>query len=363
MKKKWIALLMLCCMTASLWGCGSNNANEEAAQPTTQEEESQPAEEAAQEEAEAPAESSDYKIATVVKESSDPWFIRMEEGVNRFAADTGVNAYQKGPSKTDAAQQVQVIEELIAQDIDAICVVPIDPGACESVLKKAMDKGIVVITHEATTQQNCDFNIEAFDNAGYGAFMMDELAKAMGEEGQYVCMVSFLTNAAHKEWSDAAIARQKELYPNMELIAEEKIETEDNMEVAYERVKEILKKYPDIKGFLGTASNDPPGAGKAIDEMGLTGKVFAAGTSVTSVAAPYLESGSVTTATCWDPADAGYAMNVLAKMILDGRRDEIQTGLDLGVTGFENITVTDGKYINGEGWIAITKDNMTEYNF
>ena len=97
--------------------------------------------------------------------------------------------------------------------------------------------------------------------------------------------------------------------------------------------------------------------------MGLTGKVFAAGTSVTSVAAPYLESGSVATATCWDPADAGYAMNVLAKMILDGKRDEIQTGLDLGVPGFESISVTDGKYINGEGWIAITKDNMSDYNF
>ena len=81
-----------------------------------------------------------FKIATVVKDSSDPWFIRMEEGVKKFAADTGINAFQKGPSKTDAALQVQVIEELIAQDINAICVVPVDPSACEPVLKKAMDK-------------------------------------------------------------------------------------------------------------------------------------------------------------------------------------------------------------------------------
>lgn len=304
-----------------------------------------------------------YKIATVVKESSDPWFIRMEEGVTRFAKDTGVNAFQKGPSKTDSAQQVQVIEELIAQDIDAICVVPIDPAACESALKKARDKGIVVITHEATTIENTDYNIEAFDNAGYGAYMMDELAKAMGEEGEYVCMVSFLTNAAHKEWSDAAIARQKEKYPNMVLIEEEKIETEDSMETAYERTKEIMKKYPNIKGFLGTASNDPPGAGKAIDELGKIGQVFAVGTSVVSVAGPYLESGAVTAATCWDPADAGYAMNVLAKMILDGNRDKIKTGADLGLPGFDNITVADNKYVNGQGWIVITKDNMSDYNF
>ena len=104
-----------------------------------------------------------FKIATVVKDSSDPWFIRMEEGVKKFAADTGMNSFQKGPSKTDAALQVQVIEELIAQDIDALCVVPISPEACEPVLKKAMEKGIVVITHEATSQENTDYNIEAFD--------------------------------------------------------------------------------------------------------------------------------------------------------------------------------------------------------
>ena len=309
------------------------------------------------------AEAKTYKIATVVKESSDPWFIRMEEGVNRFAQDTGMDAFQKGPSKTDPAQQVQVIEELIAQDIDAICVVPIDPAACENALKKAMEKGIVVITHEATTIQNADFNVEAFDNVGYGAYMMDELAKAMNYEGEYVCMVSFLTNAAHKEWSDAAIARQKEKYPNMTLIPEEKIETEDSMEVAYERAKEILKAYPNLKGFLGTASNDPPGAGKAIEEMGKIGQVFAVGTTVTSVAAPYLETGAVTAGTCWDPAEAGYVMNVLAKKVLDGERDTIVTGADLGVTGFDSITVVDGKYINGQGWIVITKDNMDQYDF
>ncbi len=303
-----------------------------------------------------------FKIATVVKDSSDPWFIRMEEGVKKFAADTGMNSFQKGPSKTDAALQVQVIEELIAQDIDALCVVPISPEACEPVLKKAMEKGIVVITHEATSQENTDYNIEAFDNVGYGAYMMDELAKAMGEEGKYVTMVSFLTNASHMEWAESAIERAKEKYPKMELIAEEYVETEDNLEVAYERAKELLKKYPDIKGFLGTSSYDAPGAGKAIDEMNKVGDVFAVGTSVTSVAEPFLETGSVSAVTCWDPADAGYVMNTLAKMILEGKKDEIKTGLNLELTGFENLTV-DGKYINGEGWIVITKENMKDYDF
>jgi simple sugar transport system substrate-binding protein len=58
---------------------------------------------------------------------------------------------------------------------------------------------------------------------------MDELAKAMGEEGEYVCMVGFLTTASHNEWADAAIARQKEKYPNMKLIDVDRVETEDSI--------------------------------------------------------------------------------------------------------------------------------------
>ena len=303
-----------------------------------------------------------YKIATVVKESSDPWFIRMEEGVQRYATDSGNTAFQKGPAAYDSAQQVQIIEELIAQDIDAICVVPIDPAACEQVLKKAMDQGIVVITHESPSQENCNYNIEAFDNVGYGAYMMDELAKAMGEEGEYVCMVGFLTTASHNEWADAAIARQKEKYPNMKLIDVQKVETEDSMEVAYEKAKELLKTYPNLKGFLGTSSYDAPGAGKAISELGLIGKCFSVGTSVTSCAADQLTEGSTQAVLCWDPAEAGYAMNVLAQMVLEGKESEIVSGLNLNIPGFESLNV-NGKYLNGNGWIVITKDNMSEYNF
>ena len=45
-----------------------------------------------------------FTIATVVKDAADPWFIRMEEGVQKFAEESGYVCYQKGPSTTDSAQ-------------------------------------------------------------------------------------------------------------------------------------------------------------------------------------------------------------------------------------------------------------------
>ncbi len=68
------------------------------------------------------------------------------------------------------------------------------PEALEPVLKKAMDQGIIVIAHEATNQQNVNYDIEAFDNAGYGAHLMDHLAKYMGAEGEFAVFVGSLTS-------------------------------------------------------------------------------------------------------------------------------------------------------------------------
>ena len=251
----------------------------------------------------AAGESKKWKMAVVVKDSANPWFIRMEEGVNKFATDTGMDAFQKGPSKTDAALQVQVIEDLISQGVDALCVVPVSPEACEPVLKKALSKGIVVVTHEASNQQNTMYDIEAFTNADYGKFILDQLAKAMGGKGKWVTMVGYLTSKSHNEWADAAIAYAKQKYPGMVLVPEQKVEMQDNQDVAYDRAKELIKKYPDLRGIFGTSSDASPGSAKAIEEMGKIGQIIGAGSSLVSVSGKYLRDGSISSAIFWDPAE------------------------------------------------------------
>lgn len=306
----------------------------------------------------------DYTIVIVPKDATNPWFVRMEEGVKTYAAETGTTAYQKGPAETDATMQVQVIQDLIAQGVDAIGVVPVDPGALETVLKQAMDAGIVVVTHEGASQQNTMYDIEAFNNTDYGAFIMDNLAEAMGEEGVYTTMVGHVTNASHNEWADGAVARAAEAYPNMTLLeAEPRVESQDDGEVAYQSAKELLKKYPEIKGIVGTSSFDAPGVARAIEELGLTGKVFVSGTGMPAANKSILDKGLVQTLTLWDPADAGYALAALAEKILEG--ETIANGLDLGVAGYENMQFAEGstKVLEGNGWVVINKDNVSEFGF
>jgi len=306
----------------------------------------------------------DWEIVVVPKDATNPWFVRMETGVKEYKEETGLNVYQKGPSETDATMQAQVIQDLIAAKVDAICVVPVDPSALEPVLKEAMDAGIVVIAHEGASLQNCHYDIEAFSNEQYGAFIMDNLAEAMGGEGLYTTMVGHVTNASHNEWADGGVAHQKEKYPNMKLLeAEPRVESEDNGDVAYQRAKELLKKYPDLKGIMGTSSFDAPGVARAIQELGLVGKVFTSGTGMPAANAEILKKGIVKSLTLWDPALAGKAMISLAVKVLNG--EKIENGVNLGVEGYESMTFKEGsnKVLEGKGWIVITAENVDSFGF
>lgn len=363
--KKLLAVLMAAAMMSSLAACGSSGDSKPADTPEPAAETPAPAEtESNDTEAAAVTAAGDYEIVVVPKDASNPWFVRMETGVNEYAQETGLNVYQKGTDVIDATKQAQLVQDLIAQGVDAICVVPVDPESLEPVLKQAKEAGIVVVAHEGASLENVDYDIEAFSNSGYGAFIMDNLAEAMGEEGVYTTMVADVTNASHNEWADAAVEHQKATYPNMTLLeSEPRVESHDNGDTAYNVAKELFKKYPDLKGIMGTSSFDAPGVARAIEELGLVDKAFTSGTGMPADNAELLKGGSVKSLTLWDPAMAGKAMISLAVKILNG--DEIAAPVDLGLAGYDVMEFREGSstVLEGEGWIVINADNVDSFGF
>jgi simple sugar transport system substrate-binding protein len=347
MKRYLSALALLVVMAMVLAAC-----------PAPQAGTGQPAAEAPAAEAPA-AEGDQLTFTTVVKIAGITWFNRMEEGVKKFGEENGVNATLIGPEEADAALQIPMIEDLIAKQVDALCVIPMDPDVLDPTLKKAMDAGITVITHEASSQKSMDFDIEAFDNLAYGAHLMDHLAKMMGEEGEYTVFVGSLGSKTHNEWVDGAIARQKEAYPNMVLVGD-KNETFDDSKNAYEKTKELLKTYPNLKGFQGSASTDVAGIGQAIEEAGLAEQTFVVGTSLPSIAGDLLTTDAVDLISFWDPSLAGEACNKIAHMKING--ETIGEGTNLGLTGYESLKA-NGNVLYGQAWVDVTKENAADYPF
>ncbi|GAA0485561.1 MAG: sugar ABC transporter substrate-binding protein [Microbacterium sp. SCN 70-18] len=305
---------------------------------------------------------SDGEYVTVVKLQGISWFDRMGQGLDEAADDLGLQSSMVGPDDASPEKQVKIIQDLIARQPAAIAVVPLSPQSIEGVLGQAKAAGIKVVTHEAPGQANADVDIEAFDNAAYGEHMMQNLADCMGGEGQYVTFVGSLTAASHMEWAQAELDYAAENYPGITRVADP-IETTEDLTTTYDRAKEILAKYPDIKGFLGSAASDVAGIGRAIEEAGLEDDVCVMGTSIPSTAGKYLESGAVDKFFFWDPAITGRVLLTVSEMLVNG--EEITVGTDLGIEGYEDLQAVEGaeNSFHGNAWIDVDSTNVADYDF
>jgi len=304
----------------------------------------------------------DLRLVNVVKIVGVGWFDRMEVGVNEFATETGIDATQTGADDASPEKQVKIVQDLLAQKPSAITVVPNSPEALEATFKRARDLGIIVVTHEASNQVNIDADIEAFDNNAYGAQIVDGLAECMGGEGQYAAFVGNLTAKTHMEWVEGGLEQAAAKYPGITRVVDP-IESKEDESVAYERAKEILAKYPDIKGFQGSAGTDVAGIARAVQEAGLEDQICVMGTSIPSVAKKFFADGSIDKIFFWDPAMAAKAMLTIAQRLATG--ESVEEGTDLGIPGYESLIVSkdNPKVFYGDAAITVDASNADEYAF
>ena len=336
--KRVIAICLTLVLVFSLCACGQSD------KPVTEK-----ATEEVVEKAETESAKSGFTMGVVVKVDV-PWFDRLNQGLQRYAEEYGCTINLYAPSSPDASQQVAYIEDLIAQQVDVIGIIPVSTEALETVLQKARDQGIVVVSHEAPTLKNTDADVEAFTDEAFGEFFMQSLAKAMNYEGEYATIIESLMNPNHNIWTDSAIAYQVANYPDMTCVSS-KNETNADVSQAQSICEELMKTYPNLKGIMGTGSADIVGAGLAIENKGMIGKIASVGCTSPADAAQYLESGSVSMIGLWDPANAGYAMCKLAQMVIDGTTT-FEDGVDLGIEGYNSCSVHDKVYVVGNAMMG-----------
>lgn len=305
------------------------------------------------------AESEEVLIAHLPKSIGGAWFTRMYVGFERYAADhENVSVVQIGGSEGDAAVQNAAIEDFITQAQGkkaGIAITYVSPEATEQTLKKAMDAGIVVIGNEAPEAVNVDYDIEAFDIPTWGAAVADDLAAGMGGEGQYLIMVGKLSSAAHMAWAGALQSNLEEKYPDITLVQDPYPEGNYDQQASYEKMMELLKAYPDLKGVFCTSATDSAGIARAIDDSGLQDQTFFITFGTPDLYVDFLKSGAADIITGWDPSMMGEAMVNMIVKILDG--GEIKDGDDLGAFGFDSVIV-EGKLVKGNTWQRITVDNV-----
>lgn len=288
---------------------------------------------------------SEFKMAFIVKGVAE-WFSRLEEGVQMFADEYGVDATVQFPATTDAASQLEIIDSLLTQDYDAILVVPNDSTALEESLGNALENGVVVIGHEASNLTNCLYDTEAFNTEQYAQALAEGLAEATGGSGTYAIMVGYTTAITHMDYANAEVEYLKENYPDLQLLNDEipSCESQESTTTAYEQAKQILKSNPDLSGFICHCSTDAGGIAQAVVELGLEDQVKIIGSGVPSSYAEELKAGTIYSVSTWDPALSGYVACLTAYNVLTGV--PVGQGADLSANGvaegYESVNLVVG---------------------
>ena len=356
MKKKVLACLLSCAMTAALLaGCsgGADTAETEntAAEETT-EDAAESTDAAEEETADAETTEGGRKFGYTYWAASD-FFSTIGDTLTEEAAKNGdeviiVDAQQ------DQATQLSIIEDFITQGVAAVFLNPVDREGIEPALDMLNEAGIPIINID-TAVASLD-KVESYvasDNYGAGVQCAEKLIELVPDGGE----IAILDYPANSACVDRVTGFTDTLEgSNFTVVAQQ--DAEGKPDPGLQKTQDILQANPDIVAIQGSASTDVVGAAQAVDELGLTGKVAVIGTSMTSIARNYVEKDVIQTFSVWDPALAGQAMIELAIDVLEN--GEAPSGLE--VEGYENLTA-EGTVLYGEARVDVTKDNMDEYDF
>ncbi|WP_075215177.1 autoinducer 2 ABC transporter substrate-binding protein [Mongoliimonas terrestris] len=266
------------------------------------------------------------KVGVVVKIGGIPWFNAMEAGIKERGQELGLDAFMVGPTSADPALQVRAIEDLIAQGVKVIGVVPNDAKVLEPVLTKARDAGIIVITHESPGQKGADWNFELASATGFGEAHGKLLAEKMGGTGEYAVFVGSLTVPLHNAWADAAIAYIKANHPEMTLVGDRYGVAED-VDESRSTALDLMSANPNLKGFLAFGSQGPIGAGRAVEERRKVGEVFVLGPFSPGQGQKLVTSDAISGGFMWNPKQAGEVFVTMADRLMKG--GELKAGEEI----------------------------------
>ena len=159
------------------------------------------------------------RIAMVVKALGIGFFDACRDGGLEAAKELGnVELIYTGPTKTTAEEQIAVIDALIAQKVDAIAISANDTNALVPVCKKAMSRGIKVISFDSgVAPEGRIMHLNPSNNALIGAKCVQMIAKTINNEGD-VAILSATAQATNqntwieemkKEWAKPEYAKMK----------------------------------------------------------------------------------------------------------------------------------------------------------
>lgn len=205
-----------------------------------------------------------YRIALVMKTLTNPFFVDMEKGARIAEDEYNIQLTVKtGAQETSIEQQIQIVEELILQHVDAIVIAPGSSVDLVKVLKKAQDAGIIIVNIDNRLDaEECEkqglnevpfISVKNDDAAYLSAKTIADFALSPME----AAIIEGIRDAENAELRRQGAEKAFNENPNINIVVSETANWK--IDEAHDLAQQLFADHPDIK--LIFCANDMMGLG------------------------------------------------------------------------------------------------------
>ena len=387
--KKLLASLLAVAMTFALVSCGNgdtppaSNPNPPSSSPNTS---TPPATPDASDPAPSTGASVEGKtVAFIPKLTGNAFFEVANVGAQEFSKDWGMTVEYIGTPNATAADQVGVINDAVAQGVDAICISTVDAAGVADALKAAQDAGIVVCTWDSDAAvTDRALMVSQGTPEVLGQMLVDLSVAGLKDRGvdpekdtvNYCWHYSQATVTDQNSWQVEGEKIIKEKYPNWVNVQPDNYYSEQDAEKSITVGEAVLDAHPAVDLIICNDSTALPGQLQAAENKGLT----KADVTITGFATPnaikaYCTNGTLYNWGLWDCKIQGAMGCYVAAYIAAG--NTVKVGDVISIPGIGDCEVMPNNCLNPDdatgdannGVVLLperaifTAENMDQYDF
>lgn len=273
------------------------------------------------------------EIAVIVKEATSSFWQNVAKGAadaekELVAQGENVKVTFIGPeAETKIEQQVNLVDNAINRKVLAIVLAPSDPDALIPVVTKAKEAGIpVVIIDSLLNTKEGYVSFLATDNRAAGILCAEELIKRAGTKGK-VAVMSYVPGVGSEIGRVGGFVDTIKEKTEMEIVGP--FYSQSEMVTALNQTVDVLSANPDMTAIFGANEPTAIGMGRAIEQLGLAGKIVAIGFDGNKDLQDMVRNGTLQGIAVQNPYRMGYEGVKIALAAAKGEKvpEYIDTGI------------------------------------
>jgi rhamnose transport system substrate-binding protein len=300
------------------------------------------------------------RIALVVKSLGNGFFDAAARGAEAAAEEIGgVEVIYTGPTSATAEGQIDIINSLIAQNVDAIAVSANDPDALVPVLQRAMDRGIKVLSWDSgVAEDGRMLHLNPSDTDLIGKTIIELAADYLPDGGDVAILSASSTATNQNAWIEAAKEVLPTEFPNINLVAV--VYGDDDSVKSTNEAQGLIASYPDLDAIIAPTTVGVVAAAQVVTDMGLIGQVNVTGLALPSEFKQFIDNGSSQAVALWNPIDLGYSAVYLAHQLIEGK--EAAPGATFSIGDVGEITLDDSTSAAMAAPFRFDSSNIEEFS-